>query len=70
MDLKRVAKVLSKRKEVLAIEYLDKKRVFGEKASLREMSSFKSKVKKQTPVYDPVVEREKEAQRKKEEAML
>ena len=70
MDLKRVAKVLSKRKEVLAIEYLDKKRVFGEKAALREMSGFKSKVKKQTPVYDPEVEREKEAQRKKEEAML
>ena len=70
LDLKRVAKVLSKRNEVLAIEYLDKKRVFGEKASLREMSSFKSKVKKQTPVYDPEVEREKEAQRKKEEAML
>lgn len=30
------------------------------------MSSFKSKVKKQTPIWDPEIEREKEAQKKKE----
>ena len=44
-EMKEVCKALSKRKEILACEYLDKKRVFGDKASLDEMSSFKSRVK-------------------------
>lgn len=41
------------RKEILAVEWLDKKKTFGDKASLDEMSSFKSRVKKQKVVYDP-----------------
>ena len=44
-EMKEVCKALQKRKEILACEYLDKKRVFGDKASLDEMSSFKSRVK-------------------------
>ena len=53
------------RKEVLAVEWLDKKKLFGDKASLDEMSSFKTRVKKQEIVYDPDVEREKEEARRK-----
>jgi hypothetical protein len=45
-SLSKLAKKLAERKEVLAVEYLDKKRVFGMKASLDEMKSFKSKVKR------------------------
>ena len=33
---------------------------FGNSASVAEMSNFKSKVKKQDPVYDPEVEEEKQ----------
>lgn len=44
----------------MAVEYLDHKNVFGRSASIEEMQKFKSKVKKQTPVYDPDLEREKE----------
>ena len=56
------------RKEVLAVEWLDKKKLFGDKASLDEMSSFKTRVKKQEIVYDPEAEREKEEARRKLEA--
>ena len=45
--------VLKRLEITLACEYLDKKRVFGTKATVSEMASFKSKVKKQDPVYDP-----------------
>jgi hypothetical protein len=45
-DLRKIANVLIKREEVLAVEWLDKKREFGLKASVAEMSGFKSKVKK------------------------
>ena len=45
-SLSKLASKLAERKEVLAVEYLDKKRVFGMKASLEEMKSFKSKVKR------------------------
>lgn len=45
-SLKKLAEKLADRKEVLAVEYLDKKKVFGIKASLDEMKTFKSKVKK------------------------
>ena len=45
-DLKPIARVLSKRKEILAVEFLQRQRFFGEKASLDEMNAFKSKVRK------------------------
>jgi hypothetical protein len=45
-DFKFIAKILSKRPEVLAIEWLNKKILFGIKADLNEMSGFKSKIKK------------------------
>jgi hypothetical protein len=45
-SLKKLAEKIADRKEVLAVEYLDKKKVFGIKASLDEMKLFKSKVKK------------------------
>lgn len=45
-SLKKLAEKIADRKEVLAVEYLDKKKVFGIKASLDEMKAFKSKVKK------------------------
>ena len=44
-----IAKLLSGRPEVLAVEWLNKKVIFGSKAELQEMSAFKSKVKKVTP---------------------
>lgn len=66
-DLKRVSEVIAQRKEVLAVEYLDKKNVFGKKASVDEMSSFKSKVKKQDPIYDPEVEAELAKKRRQDE---
>ena len=36
-DLKTAANRLATRPEVLAVEYLDKKNVFGSKASIKEM---------------------------------
>ena len=51
-DLKTVAAILQKSPEVLAVEYLDKQLVYGDKASIAEMSKFKSKVKKQAPKSD------------------
>jgi len=45
-DLVSVANTLKTRPEVLAVEYLDRKRIFGDKANINEMSKFKSKVKK------------------------
>lgn len=58
---------MKQRKEVLAIEWLDKKKLFGDKANLDEMSAFKSRVKKQEVVWDPEVESDKatEEERKK-----
>jgi len=53
------------RKEVLAVEWLDKKKVFGDKASIEEMSAFKSRVKRQEIVYDPEKEQALEEKRKK-----
>ena len=44
--MNKIANNLKQRKEVLAVEWLDKKKVFGDKASIDEMSSFKTKVKK------------------------
>ena len=49
--MREICKALKKKPEMLACEYLDKKRVFGDKASIDEMSSFKSKVKKQNIEY-------------------
>ena len=51
--------MLKKRENILACEYLDKQVVFGNKATFNEMASFKSKVKKKDPVYDPQAEEEK-----------
>ena len=45
-SLKKLAEKLASQKEVLAVEYMNKKRVFGMKASLDEMKSFKSKVER------------------------
>ena len=45
-SLKKLAEKIADRREVLAVEYLDKKKVFGIKASFDEMKAFKSKVKK------------------------
>ena len=53
---------LKKSEVVLACEYLDKQKVFGNKATVNEMASFKSKVKKQDPVYDPDEEEAKQAE--------
>ena len=41
-----LCKKVTKHPGILACEYLRKKRIFGEKASIDEMASFKSKVKK------------------------
>ena len=66
-DQKKIANNLKLRKEVLAVEWLDKKKLFGDKATIDEMSAFKSRVKKQAIVYDPEKEQElKEDQEKKE----
>ena len=67
-EMKNLCKALKKKTEMLACEFLDKKRVFGDKASIDEMSSFKSKVKKQEVQYDPDVEKEKENERRRAEA--
>ena len=48
-DLKPAAELLKELPDILAIEFLDRKNVFGKKATIDEMSRFKSKVKKQTP---------------------
>ena len=48
-DLRPAAELLKELPDVLAVEFLDRKNVFGIKASIDEMSKFKSKVKKQTP---------------------
>ena len=67
-DLQKVANNLKQLKEVLAVEWLYKKKLYGDRASIDEMSSFKSKQKKQAVVYDPEKERENEEKRKREEA--
>ena len=67
-EMKMLCKALKKRPELLACEFLDKKRIFGDKASIDEMSSFKSKVKKQEVQYDPELEKEKENEKKRAEA--
>lgn len=59
-DQQKIANNLKFQKEVLAIEWLDKKKLFGDKASLEEMSGFTSRVKRQAVVWDPEVEKKKE----------
>lgn len=46
-ELKPAADILSKRQEVLGLEWLQKKRLFGVRADLDEMASFKTKIKRQ-----------------------
>ena len=53
---------------MLAIEWLGKKKAFGDKAGIEEMSSFKSRVKKQEVVYDPEDEKANEERKKKQDA--
>jgi len=66
-DQQKIANNLKFRKEVLAVEWLDKKKVFGDKASLDEMSSFKSRVKRQAVVWDPEKERKREEAKKRKQ---
>uniref|UniRef100_A0A7S3IWL0 Uncharacterized protein n=1 Tax=Strombidium inclinatum TaxID=197538 RepID=A0A7S3IWL0_9SPIT len=63
---RRVATVLSKREEVLAVEFLQHEKIFGYHAKLTEMSSFKTKVKKQAVEYDPEEVHRREAAERKE----
>ena len=62
-----MAKILSKLDFVLSIEFLDQKNVFGLKASMEEMSKFKSKIKKQVPEYDNDLEMKKQAEEEKQQ---
>ena len=45
-DLRKAANIIKELPDVLAVEFLDRKNVFGSKATIDEMSRFKSKVKK------------------------
>ena len=58
-DIKPALKALKELPEILAIEFLNKKNVFGVKATIKEMSRFKPKIKKQEVVYDPELEKKK-----------
>lgn len=51
-ELRPAVSILKELPEVLAVEYLDRKNVFGKKATIEEMSKFKSKVKKQKAVSE------------------
>ena len=53
-----IAKLISGRPEILAVEWLNKKIKFGSKAELSEMSAFKSKVKKVTPPGESVTNKQ------------
>jgi hypothetical protein len=48
-ELRPAADILSKRKEILATEFLQKKRIFGVFADIEEMAKFRSKVTKVEP---------------------
>ena len=48
-DLRKAADILKEQPEILAVEFLDRKNIFGNKATIEEMSRFKSKVKRQKP---------------------
>jgi hypothetical protein len=48
-DLRQAAELIKELPDVLAVEFLDRKNLFGSKATIDEMSKFRSKVKKQTP---------------------
>ena len=45
-EMRALCTALKKKTEMLACEFLEKKKIFGDKASIDEMSSFKSKVRK------------------------
>ncbi|CDW89035.1 4-phosphopantetheinyl transferase [Stylonychia lemnae] len=59
-ELKVAAELLSYRQEILASEYLQKKKLFGRHADLDEMAKFKSKIRKEEP-------KKKEEEKKEEE---
>ena len=69
-DFKKIANNLKKQKEILAVEWLDKKKVFGDKASLDEMSAFKSRVKRQDVKFDPENQKTEEQKRQEEEEKM
>ena len=64
-QLKIAALALSEYKEILAVEYLQNKRIFGKQASIEEMASFRSKIKPEEP---PKKEEKKEEEKKSEES--
>jgi hypothetical protein len=49
LDHATISRILAKRPEILAVEFLNKKIKYGANATLDEMTSFKSKVKKIDP---------------------
>eukprot|EP00347_Sterkiella_histriomuscorum_P024178 403332037 len=49
-ELKVAAELLQTRQEILALEFLQRKRIFGRHADIDEMAKFKTKVRKQEPV--------------------
>lgn len=48
-ELKHAAELLTNKKEILAVEYLQKKRAFGKYADLDEMASYKTKIRPEEP---------------------
>ena len=68
LDLRTIAKILSKRPEVLAVEWLNKKIIYGVKAEIEEMSNFKTKVKKIIPLSEQIDKQsDKTAKEKRED---
>jgi len=45
-DIKPAVRILKELHEILAVEWLMKKNVFGVKANIKEMAKFKPKIKK------------------------
>ena len=52
-ELKEAAEELTKRDEVLAVEWFQKRRLFGIKADINEMAKFNSKIRKQEELEPP-----------------
>lgn len=48
-ELKKAAEILKYRDEILACEWLQRRRLFGLKADIDEMAKFKSKIRKEEP---------------------
>ena len=54
----------------MAVEWLNKKKVFGNRASIEEMSAFKSRVKKQSVDFDPDNQKSEAEEREEEQAKM